>query len=81
MVAMFLKQEHLSRLLSISHDWRFEPINICTMFSFSLVWAIGAITDLDGRVAFNSFLRTFIENEEYLNEIKSVKTALELKKW
>jgi dynein heavy chain len=51
------------------------------MFSFSLVWSIGAITDLEGRVGFNSFFRTFLETEEYLNEVKSVKTALELKKW
>ena len=50
-------------------------------FSFSLVWSIGAITDLEGRVGFNSFFRTFLETEEYLNEVKSVKTALELKKW
>ena len=48
---------------------------------FSLIWSVGAVTDTEGRNGFNQFLRSFLDGPGYIDELQSVKTALQLRSW
>ena len=51
-------------------------------FMFSLIWCIGVTVDDDGRSNFNVFVKNFLNSgESYLDDVKSVKTALMLREW
>jgi hypothetical protein len=51
-------------------------------FMFALIWCIGVTVDDDGRGDFNVFIKNFLNSgESYLDDVKSVKTALLLREW
>jgi dynein heavy chain len=50
-------------------------------FCFSLIWSIGAITDKDGRVKFDTFLRDLVASNCLKDVYPGVNTALLLREW
>ena len=57
--------------------------NIECAFLFSLVWSVGAVTDGEGRDAFNGFLQEFMQDAKIIDrpELKGVNTLLLLLDW
>ena len=55
--------------------------NLEAAFMFALVWSMGVVTDDDGRVKCDSFLREFVGSNMVQSEYPGVHTQLLLRKW
>ena len=55
--------------------------NLEAAFMFALVWSVGVVTDDDGRVKCDSFLREFVGSNMVQSEYPGVHTQLLLRKW